>query len=342
MAFTQGLCQKLQQDLINVAGCNAPALKRDKTGYLDAVVSEENRSGVEMIQVPTNGKYRAVQINYNKRGTEADVNLTCTNNCLGEIEKEPFETVLNITNCLETKGLIFNDDEMRKLCESDAAWTANVVMGQMNAVNVALNKQLLAKQALNFGNFLGGTAIKNVKLFEDTTNAARAIALAQIKHELDNVGSCGTPLLIGGGNLDLFAKVNKMACCNANTGTSLEGWNNDASYYNDRFVEGVIGAGEFIALAPGAVQLVTWNKYVGSYAKKNDVFEHGTITDPFTGLTYDIKVHYDDCADRWVIKFFLNWEMFFIPATAFAAGDDLLGVNYTFNFKDCSTIVACP
>jgi flagellar basal body rod protein FlgG len=64
MAFTQGLCQKLQTDLNNVAGMNAPALKRDRVGYLDALVSEENRMGFEAIPVPTNGKYRAVQVNY--------------------------------------------------------------------------------------------------------------------------------------------------------------------------------------------------------------------------------------------------------------------------------------
>jgi hypothetical protein len=71
------------------------------------------------------------------------------------------------------------------------------------------------------------------------------------------------------------------------------------------------------------------------------VFEHGTITDPFTGLTYDLKVHYDDCADQWSIKLQLNWGLFFIPANAFNAEDINTGVNYTFHFADCSTIVGC-
>ena len=339
-AFTQGLCSKLQQDLNNVAGSNAPALKRDRTGYLDAVVSEENKSGVEMIQVPTNGKYRAVQINYIQRGTTDDVNLTCSQTCEGSIEKAPFETVVNITNCIETKGLVFNEDQMRKLCEPDSVYVSNVIMSQMNAVNVALNKQMLALQASSFGNFADGTNLKSVQLFENTTNAARAIATAQIRHEYEKTGAVGAPLMIGGGNLDLFAKVQQIACCNSTTGTDLARWV-DYMYYNDRFVDTEIGANEFIVLAPGAVQLVTWNKYVGSYAKRNDVFEHGTITDPFTGLTYDLKVHYDDCADQWVIKFLLNWELFFIPANAFAASDDLSGVNYSFHFEDCSTITSC-
>jgi len=338
--FTQGLCSKLQADLVNVAGQNAPSLKRDRVGYLDALMSAENRAGVEMIPVPTNGKYRAVQVNYHVRGTESEVNLTCSNDCTTSVERTPLEKIVEIDRCIETKGLLFQEDEMRKLCEGDQVWVSSVIMSQMNAVNVALNKQLLGLQALNFGDFADGTTQKSVKLFEDTSNASRAIATAQIRHEYDKVGGSGAPMMIGGGNLDLFAKVNQIACCNAATGTDLSRWV-DYQYYNDRFVEGAIGAGEFIVLAPGAVQLVTWNKYVGEYAKRNDMFEHGTITDPFTGLTYDLKVHYDDCADAWKIKLQLHWNLFFIPNDAFAAGDPNNGVNYTFNFKDCSTIVGC-
>jgi hypothetical protein len=339
MAFTEGLCQKLQQDLANVAGQNAPSLKRDKVGYLDALMSEENRAGFEAIQLPTNGKYRGVQINYIQRGTEDAVNLTCSNTCETDQEIAPKQEVFEINNCIETKGMKFSEDEMRKLCEADSVYVSNVIMSQMNAINVALNKQLLSKQSTNFGNFADGTSLKSVKLFEDTTNAPRSIAAAQIRSEYEQVGSSGAPMIIGSGNFDLYAKTQQIACCNS-FGVDLARWT-DYMYFNDRFVETVIGANQFIVLAPNAVQLVTWNKYVGDYAKRNDVFEHGTITDPFTGLTYDLKVHYDDCADEWSIKLFLNWGVFFIPSNAFATGDVNEGVNYTFNFEDCSTIASC-
>jgi hypothetical protein len=340
MAFTQGLCQKLQTDLNTVAGINAPALKRDRVGYLDALMSEENRMGFEAIPIPTNGKYRAVQVNYIQRGIADSVNLTCTNSCDTDQEIAPLETIVNITNCIETKGMKFSEDQMRKLCEADAVYVSSVIMAQMNALNTALNQQLLAGQSSNFGKFGDGTTQKDIKLFEATTNAPRAIASAQIRHEFDLVGASGSPMIIGGGNFDLYAKTQQIACCNANTGTDLSRWT-DYMYYNDRFVNTVIGANEFVVLAPGAVQLLTWNKYVGDYAKRNDVFEHGTITDPFTGLTYDLKVHYDDCADEWSIKLSLNWELFFLPENSFNEDDTNAGVNYTFHFADCSTIVGC-
>ncbi len=340
MAFTQGLCQKLQTDLNSVAGMNAPALKRDRVGYLDALMSEENRMGFEAIPIPTNGKNRSVQVNYIQRGTADSVNLTCTASCDTDQEIAPLESIVTITECIETKGMLFSEDQMRKLCEADSVYVSNVIMSQMNAINTALNQQLLSEQSTNFGNFSDGTTQKDIQLFEATSNAPRAIAAAQIRHEYDLTGASGAPMIIGGGNFDLYAKTQQIACCNSSTGMDLSRWT-DYRYYNDRFVDSVIGANEFVVLAPGAVQLLTWNKYVGDYAKRNDVFEHGTITDPFTGLTYDLKVHYDDCADAWSIKLQLNWGLFFIPANAFGTGDLNEGVNYTFHFADCSTIVGC-
>mgnify|MGYP003336012080 CR=1 FL=1 len=200
MAFEQGLCQNLQVNLNDVAGNNAPQLKRDRVGYLDAIVSQENTAGVELLPIPTNGKFRKVQVNYANRGVEAEVALTCTNNCTSTNERVPLETIVDVDNCLET-SLLFNEDEMRKLCEADSIWVSQTIMSQMNAINVALDKQMLALQATNFGNFADGTTLKSVKLFDDTTNASRAIATAQIRHEYDLVGSNGAPMMIGGGIL---------------------------------------------------------------------------------------------------------------------------------------------
>lgn len=170
MAFTQGLCQKLQADLNSVAGINAPALKRDRVGYLDALMSDENRSGFEAIPIPSNGKNRSVQVNYIQRGTASSVNLTCTASCDTDQEISPLETIVTITDCIETKGMLFSEDQMRKLCEADSVYVSNVIMAQMNAINTALNNQLLADQATNFGKFADGTTQKDIQLFAAANN----------------------------------------------------------------------------------------------------------------------------------------------------------------------------
>ncbi|MAB40592.1 MAG: hypothetical protein CL525_16040 [Aequorivita sp.] len=342
--FTKGLCQKLQTTLNRTAGENAPSMKRDRVGYLEALLSDANTAGIEAIPVETNGKNRIVQIDYISRGTEASVESGSFEempslSCDGETVVKPKEQLIEVKNLAKSTGLSFVESEMRKLCEGDDVWVSNVLMSQMNAVNVEMNKYLLAQQALNFGKFADGTAKKDIKLFEDTTNGQRGIATAKMRHEYDKAAASGAPIIVAGGNFDLYAKMNQIACCNE-LGFDLARWT-DYRYYYDRFVDGQVGTNEMIMLAPGAVQLVTWNAYVGDYAKRNDVFEHGTLTDPFTGLTYDIKIHYDDCRDRWSIQFGVHFEVVYLPQDGFDQNDDLAGVNYTFNFGDCSTIEAC-
>jgi len=145
MAFTEGLCQNLQVNLNTVTGNNAPQLKRDRVGYLDAIVSQENTAGVEMLPIPTNGKYRKVQVNYAQRGIEDSVSLTCTNNCTATNEVEPKEAIVDVDKCVES-ALLFNEDEMRKLCEADSLWVSQTIMGQMNAINVAQQILLVGKE----------------------------------------------------------------------------------------------------------------------------------------------------------------------------------------------------
>ena len=344
-SFTESLCQKLQTTLNRTAGENAPSMKRDRVGYLEAIMSDANTAGIEKIPVPTNGKNRMVQIDYIQRGTQATVESGTFEEmpslgCDADVVVKPKEQIIEVSNLAKSSGLLFEESEMRKLCEGDDVWVSNVLMSQINAVNVEMNKYLLAQQALNFGKFADGTVKKDVKLFEDTTNSQRGIATAKMRHEYDKTAASGAPIIVAGGNFDLYAKMNQIACCN-DLGVDLARWT-DYQYYYDRFVDGQVGNNEMIMLAPGAVQLVTWNAYVGDYAKRNDVFEHGTMTDPFTGLTYDLKIQYDSCEDKWKIQFGVHFQVVYLPADGFEATDDLSGVNYTFNFGDCSDIVACP
>ena len=87
-----------------------------------------------------------VQIDYYQRGTNATINGDIRN-CATTEEPAPLEKIVDITDTVQSAGLLFNEQEMRKLCEADDVWVSNVLMGQMNAVNVTLNQHLLGLQA---------------------------------------------------------------------------------------------------------------------------------------------------------------------------------------------------
>ena len=105
MAFTQGLCEKVQTSLINILGSSAPEVHRTQVGYLQAVKSPQNTSGITTVPVdPGNGKFKQVRVTYIQRGTESDITDEESTGCATDLEKEPYEQIVQVTNYLGTKG----------------------------------------------------------------------------------------------------------------------------------------------------------------------------------------------------------------------------------------------
>lgn len=341
MPYTEGLCSAIQVNLNDIAGSNAPALRREKVGYVDALMSDANRAGFTAQIVPTNGKFRTVQINYQTQLCDDDVSTSCTPNCEPDVEPSPSEALITEFNCLKYK-MGFDENEMRKLCEADSVWVGQTIMNAMNAVNVALDKALLAGVGNSYYLADSGTCTNGnleVPLF-NASGQVNPMAWAYIKHIYEQTGANGIPFLIGGGSIDLFAKATQMACCNTNYGMDMSNWMSDAYYYYDRFVNSVESSTATFMLAPGTRQLVLWNKYVGDYAKRNDSFEHGTVVDPFTGLVYDLKTNYDDCTEKWYVEIGLNYHHWAIPGGACAC-PEYTGLTLV---NDCSAgaAITCP
>lgn len=336
MAYTQGLCSALQANINEVAGTNAPAMARQKVGMIDALMSDVNRMGFTADIVPTNGKFRAVQINWIGQACDNDVNTDCTSDCVNDVTPAPSQTLITDFNCAKYK-MGFDESDMRKLCEADSVWVAQNIMRAMNAINVSVDKALLALANTNAGVTSQGNSSLSLPLYT-SSGAPNPLAWAQIKAEMDAQGATGSPLIVGGGSMDIYARAMQIACCNTNFGVDLSRASGDGYFYNDTFAPATLNGS--LAFAPGAAQLITWNKYLGDYAKRNDNFEHGTIVDPFTGLTYDLKTSYDDCAEKWFVELALNWAWFQVPAAYCAQlGDN----NLMVRVEDCSAgPVVCP
>jgi hypothetical protein len=342
MAYTQGLCSAIQVNLNDIAGANAPALKRDRIGMVDSLMSDVNRSGFTAQIVPTNGKIRAVQVNYQAQACDSAVNTSCDVNCTPDVTPQPSETLITDFSCLKYK-MTFDENEMRKLCEADSVWVGQTIMNAMNAVNVKLDKAVLA--LMTAGAYVDDAGVTqsgplNVPLF-NTNGQVNPMSWAYIKHIYENGNWAGMPIIVGGGSMDLWAKAQSIACCNTNYGMDMSRAIGETYFYTDRFAASILGDGDgksSIVYAPGVMQLVFWNKYVGDYAKKNDSFEHGTIVDPFSGMVYDLKTNYDDCAEVWYVEIGLNWNLFKTPNAYCNEADGW------FQLTDCSAggDIACP
>jgi len=331
--FTEGLCLAAQQALNDVAGANAPALQRTQTGYLDALVSAANTEGVQAIQIPTDGKSRKVQLTYFQRGTPNDVVTAEDATCAEGAEPEPLEVEVGADSVLRLR-LKYSENQLRRLCVPEGkTFLAQTMMAHLDALNVALDKELITLQALQFGQFADGTTSKTVQFIDATTKKINDDQFDEIFEQYAALDAKGRPMLIGAGDLGRAARRLQLACCN-DLGTDASRLGGQFLYFRDQQVNKTLTpAGDhYIVLAPGAVHPVFYNKYVGSYAYRDGRDEAGTLTDPFTGITYDVKVLYDKCKESYFVEMSLHYGLFILPANAFKASDELSGVNYTLHF----------
>lgn len=333
--FTTGICLAIQDSLNNILNAKSPSLKRTQVGYLQALVSPQNTTGVTQVPIPSNGKKRKVRITYIQRGTSSDIAHTEAANCNVEVFPQPLEDEIEVTKFIRSKWFGFNDDDMRLLCESGDEYRAAVMNSKIDVFMVELDKKLIALQAANFGNFnpLYYGPYKDVEMLNTAGNAINYLGEAKIKEDVQNLDSTDRPIVIGSGNLSLYATMAKIGCCN-DLGQDLA-QAGDMDFFRDRFVDSILGANHFIGLIPGYVQLLTWNKYVGPYAQDNSpLYSKGTIVDPFTGVQIDMKWVYDyDCDEQYKVRFFLNYDLWFIPTDSFNVADELSGVNFTLRYR---------
>lgn len=336
VTFTEGICEKVQSSLIEIMGKRAPSLHRTQTGYLQALTSPQNMAGMSIVPIdPGTGKLKQVRIKYIQRGTSDDLVTTKPTGCTTTLEKSPFEATITVDNYIGTAGLKFNEAEMRKLCEADSEFMAGVINAEIDPLVVAIDKELITIQSTNFGYFPGTTssAVKSVKMLNAATdNSAVYDGEATILEDIEAMDGMDKPLVIGSGKLARYVRNVGIGCCN-DLGQEI-GQAGNLDFFRDRFVGTILGnADDFISILPGHFQLLTYNEYVGSYAKENQVFSHGTILDPVSGLTFDMKWHYNDCDDFYFVQIGLHYDLFVMPSNVFAYGDELNGVNFSLHYR---------
>lgn len=329
--FTMGLCEKIQSSLIELYGSNAPSLKRSRTGFLDALVSGVNTAGFSKVPIDQgNGKIRQVRIKYIKR---ACVEETTTNpfDCTTDQTPEPYEQNVAITHFVRTQGLKFNASDMRLLCETGADYRAGQINAQINALMVALDRQLITLQSATFGKnpTTGLNTAKTYNMLIGPQKTPIYIGESDLMEDSENMESGQKPIVVGAGNLAAYVRQVGIGCCN-DAGIDLSQAGN-LNYFRDQNVESILGANHFIGMIPGYTQLLTWNENVGEFAMEDTTFSNKTIVDPVTGLMIDMNWTYDVCTKFWQVQLGLHYELYHIPDDAFKACDVLTGVNFTFH-----------
>jgi hypothetical protein len=331
------VCKIVQQDLIDVAKTNAPLLKPEQTGTLDAIVSPINKAGTRQLQTDLrDGKYHQVKLEYITPTTHDEVTDTEGGLCTPGNTVAPKHALVKVTRYREIKR-DFDEEEMRHFLKAPSAYRAQVMASDMNAITRAINRDLVALTLANVGPFIeGGASGKDINLIRNKNGEIRADVSGEttVMEDMQDLAVSGMPMVIGAGNVSRYATLQKLGTANdiGQDISKLKNW----MFFRDRDPDLINplapGKSNMIVFAPGACQLITFNKYKGEFAHASPLVQKRTIVNPVKGLEFDWNFKYDDCAERYISTTMLHYDYWVLPSDAFKATDERNGVNYTFHY----------
>ena len=335
-----GYCPALLIGLEEVAKTNDPQFKLDPIGFAEALQQPQNISTQVKGYDVGNGHQVGVRVKYLQRSTEADVQTTAS--CDFGAHKPYKEDTVTISDYVSTK-IALDENEVRLYC-SDASQLQKMgsttlmhdhvlrVMSSLNGIRSKFNRNLLTAMANNFDPHPGSPATaKNVTLLGKAATGGTASQAPiwdgwnDVMQDYEEAGMNGKPLVIGFGNFNRWNRTLGYACCN-DAGVDQSQLPSEYSYFRDLIAPQVWGANNFAVLAPGVVQLITYNKYRGTFVEEGNKFaiQRGVLPDPTVpGLLWDMKLEFDTCEEVYNLTLSLTHGLWTVPNDAFAANDRL-------------------
>jgi hypothetical protein len=343
--FTAALCENILIGLEQVTRPeNNPMTRRSYLGYLEALRSPMNMAGVEIMPVQDGTKEKTVRIAYNQRVIENEVDTSESTDCTPPRYPDFLETEFEVDQFVQHEfGL--NQREATKIClGGDNNGLINRFMLQaFDALNRKINRTILTTQTSNFGfnygNSPGSAATKSINVLVGSTGAPLATGIQTLKQDYYELNQYeGTPLIVGQGNIMKYYDTIATGCCNQD-GVDMGAYaaKYGAAFFLDTMVESVVGTNQFIVLAPGMLQFVQRNRYVSYNAGQMGTAFNTTVTDPRTGMTYDMKLDVDGCNEKYYIRISLNFGLWYQPTNTFHQDDPLYRTNGSLRYTAATT-----
>jgi hypothetical protein len=358
-------CKALQAKLIEFYGQNAAEFRTlGSIGLLKWLRSPQNTRGFRTIDVESiPGKKRAIAMLVDNpfcfevcslSGVDCNTARVQTTNpsqeVVFELTSDPYRVCSDGGSGGEPVELSFDADDLMKYCmDDDTTYITRQIARYNKRFIESLDKRVTEIIVTKVGTTSKGAAEQELNFFNTNSttsqanlNAAAVFFLGQTWKDAGNDGSFA---LIGGQRVNLIASFKQWQGLNA-MGVDLNNINEEIPYiYYDRNFDSVFGnETDFLQVAPGTAQLVTWNRYRGEKRKEvTNLYTHGTFIDPATGIEVDFRWFYDEKCEKWTYEPFLHAELAVNIAGGCSVdveGADLSGVNGIIKVHDCSTVSA--
>lgn len=325
------LCLALQKNIEEISTLDNIIYARPKTGLLDSLLAQGEGMG---FLVSDKGPYTAIEIKYTQRdeSTVSEVFQACPT---GVQTDTKLVTVL--PNLHATQSFSFSVDELNAICKSPEEIQGKRILDCINAINKKVNEKLITLFWAAVGNYYGGTVNSGttpitVDLVSGTPLAVQYPEMYKILDEFDMISNgAGRPILVGAKELKQYVAMANLGCCNAQ-GLDITKSNGEFAFFADYQVDTVINDGDehYLGYIPGALQLITTNRYRPPFSVMSETQQQGTLTDPNTGLVYDMFMKMD--CEVWTVTLSMWYNLYIQPDDIYTGVHDLNGVNQLLNF----------
>lgn len=352
-------CRALQANYVDYFGKNSAKFKTGgSTALIKYLLSPQNTSGFKKIDVTSiPGKKRPVAFRVDNPFcfdvTSPDVDCQTVRTAITNPSQEVvFDLTNNAFRVTDGAGapqkLTFNRDDLAKYCTTDdQAYIQEQIIRYLGRFEEALDKKLFELILTFVGTNGSGDALTKIPFFVQNTITNSYVlnpdALWWLDQNFQDISSEGQYALVGGKVVNKIISTQKWSGLNA-AGIDLTKVDdlNPFAYY-DKNADAIAGQDNFLQLAPGVAQLVTWSENAGPYKTEvTDLYSNGSIISPVTGLQIDWDWRYDYDCKVWTFEAFLYAEL----AVNKAGGcGNLATTNGIIRYQDCSNSIvppACP
>lgn len=305
--------------------------------FLDTIISAMNDKGAIQEPMTARGKLKGITVTYFQRLLENDNDIASgnTNDCAGGLELTENHYTYTLT---ENQGYRIQKSlplsDLINGCRSDEYYVGKQIMLMINALERKINSDAVTQAASLVGNFPGasgtGTSTAISVNAKNSDGAWVTDLIEDVQYQFLNMGYTGEVIAAGGS--ELFSKYWSAigaACCIDKKGIDQGQIANGTRIMPvwDYKINTGLGANKFFAWAPGAIQMLKFNRYAGSEFREMSTATEkwGTIVSPYSGLSFDYHAVYD--CETW--KFFvgLTYDFVTAPDDMFNSDDRFSGMN---------------
>lgn len=311
----------------------------DRMPFAEFLNSPMNRRRISYEITPGRGKVRTVEVVYQQRMLEsaalynqANPKCTATTRVGENISTYTLDTDVNV-----------QVEQTIELTDYEGSCTDNSILLQRQVSRmvdgldrIVATQQTNQASALN-GNWGADIAVNGQNQFVVNTLVAGTQnpafnTWAKLRNALDDSGFPGDVMIVGGSTMREYFQYLQAGCC-ADNGIDLGEMmaQHGYAYAYDKRMQNALGtANEFMVLAPGALQPISFSRAEGKAAmgdiwdRGSDYF-YGTVRSPRLGLTYDLSAK-DNCGTLSLALTYTG-KVIAAPNDMYAVGDEYEGVT---------------